>query len=678
MKKEGAKKKILKLREEIEYHNRKYYEEASPEISDFDYDRLMQQLKDLETDYPDLITPDSPSHRVGGKPLKEFRTVPHQVPMLSLDNTYSAEELEEFDKRVKKFLNQREIEYFVEEKVDGVSISLTYEGGRLVLGVSRGDGRQGDDITENIKTISSVPLVIPAQGASFSRKVPGLLEVRGEVYLSHPRFETINREKEKKGEELFANPRNACAGSLKLLDPKIVAKRKLDVFIHGFGRGKGDHLPESQSQAFELFEELGFKTIRHKKICKNISEVKRFIEDFLKKKEKIDYDVDGVVVKVNRFELQKALGATTKSPRWMIAYKYPAERVETLLEGIKIQVGRTGVLTPVALLKPVKISGSTVSRASLHNQDEIERLDVRIGDHVWVEKSGEIIPKVVGVIKEKRKEVLKKFIFPEQCPICGEEVVQTQGEVALRCVNLSCPAQLKGHIRHFVQREAMDIEGLGAVWVEQFVDRGLIQDLADLYYLDFDVISKLERMGKKSTENLFKGIEASKKRPLHRLIYGLGIPDVGEHAAHLLAQTYQDLDRLMEAKKEDLESMREIGPVTAKSLYEFFHHSGTQKTLAKLRKAGVCFDWVEKVASQTPFSGKTFVITGTLGTYERSEAEALIRRLGGHPSSSVSKKTNFLIAGENPGSKLKKAEALGVKILSEQDFQKWLRESGVS
>jgi DNA ligase (NAD+) len=675
--KKEAEQKIKKLREELEYHNRKYYIEAKPEISDFEFDKLMQRLIELEKTFPELITPDSPSQRVGGAPLEVFRPVEHRIPMLSLDNTYSFEELEDFDKRVKKFLGHGAVEYFVEEKIDGVSISLTYEEGMLALGATRGDGKKGDDITENIKTIRSIPLKLPAPGAPFKGKIPRLLEVRGEAYLSHKSFEKINQEKEKAGEELFANPRNACAGTLKLLDPKMVATRKLDAFLHGLAVCEGGTtIPKSQSEAFELFHALGFKTIQHTALCPNITAVGKFIDSFREKKNELDYDIDGMVVKVNSFRDQKSLGTTTKSPRWMIAYKYPAERAETVLEDIKVQVGRTGVLTPVAVLKPVRLSGTTVSRASLHNQDEIERLDARIGDYVLVEKSGEIIPKVVEVLKNKRKSPLRKFVFPDRCPVCRGKVQQLGGEVAIRCINLSCPAQLKGRVRHFAQRDAMDIEGLGTVWVDQFVERGMIKELADIYYVDFDKVMNLERMGRKSTENLFEGIEKSKKQPLERLIYGLGILDVGEHAAHILAQKYKDLDRLAKADEEELQSIREIGPATAKSIYEFFRQEGTKKVIEKLRRAGVRFDIVEEIKTSTPFSGKTCVITGTLERFERSEAEALIRSFGGHPSGSVSKKTEFVIVGESPGSKFDKAKELGIKILNEKDFLKFLKDSG--
>ncbi|MSR77540.1 MAG: NAD-dependent DNA ligase LigA, partial [Candidatus Omnitrophica bacterium] len=627
-----AQKIITKLRKEIEKHNRLYYEEARPEISDFEFDILMKQLVDLETKFPDLLTPDSPSQRVGGAPLKSFKTVTHKIPMMSLDNTYSLEEVRDFDERVKKNLNKSEIEYWAEEKIDGVSISLHYEKGVLAYAVTRGDGKHGDDVTENIKTIRNVPLKLMAE----SGKLPAHLEVRGEIYISRKQFEAINRQKEKEGEELFANPRNACAGTLKQLDPKEVARRKLDIFVHGFGVVEGGKFFKTHSEVVEWFKVLGFKIIPNHKLCRNVEEIQEFIEQFSRRRENLGYETDGLVVKVNPLDQQKALGATSKSPRWAIAYKYPAEQKETVLEDILIQVGRTGVLTPVAVLKPVSVSGTTVSRASLHNADEIERLDARIGDHVMIEKSGEIIPKVIKVLSEKRKGALKKFHFPEKCPVCGSKVEKNEEEVAICCVNASCPAQLKGHVRHYAQRDAMDIEGLGAVWIEQFVDKGLIKDLSDIYHLDFETIKNLERMGEKSTENLFKGIEESKTRSLYRLIFGLGISDVGERSAYLLAQHFKTLKKIQDASEDELTSLREIGPNTAKSIRGFFSEPANLKMIERLRKAGVRFDIVEKVKAATPFSGKTVVITGTLEKYERKQAEALIRGLGGHPSGSIS------------------------------------------
>lgn len=675
----SAEKRILYLRKEIDRHNRKYYEEARPEISDEAFDALLRELIDLERQFPEFLIPDSPSQRVGGAPLQGFKTVAHGVPMLSLDNTYSAEELEDFDQRTRKILGVDEVEYFVEEKIDGVSLSLVYENGLFVLGATRGDGQRGDDVTLNVKTIKTVPLKIPVQEASLKGAVPRRLEIRAEAYLTHRQFQKLNEGRIREGEEPFANPRNACAGSLKQLDPALVASRNLSVFVHGLARVepavKG---LDSQSKAFAFLQSAGFKTIEQAKVCRGIGAVIKAIELYREKRSSLGYDIDGMVVKVNRFEEQRILGVTNKSPRWAMAYKYPAEKAETELLGIEIQVGRTGVLTPVAVLKPVHISGSTVSRASLHNADEIRRLDARVGDVVRVEKSGEVIPKVVEVLKDRRKKSLPEFAFPVCCPVCGSPVAKSEGEVAVRCINLSCPAQLKGRIRHFVSRDAMDIEGLGEVWVEQFVDMGLLQDIAGIYELDPEVIKNLERMGEKSTEKLFQGIESSKQRTLNRLILGLGIQDVGERAAFLLAQKFGSLEALAEATREELEGIREIGPVTAQSIYDFFARKENRRELDRLRRAGVRFDLVEKVQQSGDFQDKSFVVTGTLASMERSAAEKWIRQMGGHPSSSVSRKTRYLVCGESPGSKLKKAEELGVEILSEEQFLALLRKNGAA
>ncbi len=697
MNKNQAKKEIQKLRTEIETHNLKYYLEVRPEISDFEYDALMRRLIDLENKFPDLAVPDSPSQRVGGEPLKIFKQVRHPVPMLSLENTYSLEELKEFDERVRKglaktgFLGEKDlfgsleaspsggaerfshgVEYLVEEKIDGVSISLRYEKGRLVLGATRGNGETGDDVTENIKTIGSIPLKIPVPGASWKGKLPSVLEIRGEAYMPRPQFFKMNAAKEKNDEEPFANPRNACAGSLKLLDSKMVSRRRLDAFIHGLAVIEGGPKLKTYAQAVDFFKALGFKTVPHTSLCRGEEAVNRFITRYAEIRGSLSYDTDGLVIKVNSFEEQRRLGMTTKSPRWMIAYKYAAERAETVLEAIKIQVGRTGVLTPVAQLAPVQLGGTTVSRASLHNQDEIERLDVRIGDSVWIEKSGEIIPKVMAVVKEKRKKALPVFRFPDVCPACGNAVKRDELTVAVCCVNPGCPAKLKGRLRHFVQRDAMDIEGLGTMWIDQFVEKGLVNHLEDIYFLNRAEVRGLDRMGDKSVENLFQSLEESKQRPLHRLIYALGIPDVGEHSAAILAERFGNLERLAAAGAEELETIHEVGPVTAASVLTFFKDAAAQRLLRKLKESGVRFDLVERTQSGTPFSGKICVVTGTLEKFGRSDAEALLRRLGARVSGSVSKKTNFLITGKNAGSKLDKARTLGVPILSEAEFIKFL------
>ncbi len=667
------KNKIDKLREELEKHNYKYYVENQPVVSDYEYDQLMKSLQDLESKHPEFDSVDSPTKRVGGEPLTQFKSIKHNSPMLSIDNTYSEEELREFDERVKKNLGKEDVEYTIEEKIDGVSISLHYENGFLVLGVTRGDGKQGDDITENIKTIRAIPLKIPRISSKKKYFIPEKLEVRGEIYMPRKNFEALNEDKEQNGEDLFANPRNACAGSLKLLDPQKVAKRNLSIFVYGHVPIENSKLPQSHFDMIEYCKDLGFPVIDCQK-AKNVEELISFINEFQEKKDSLGYDVDGLVVKVNRLKEQKALGFTSKSPKWSIAYKYPAERAETLLENIVIQVGRTGVLTPVAILKPVHLAGTTVSRASLHNQDELDRLEIRIGDRVLVEKSGMIIPKVVEVLHQKRNKPLKKFKFPKKCPVCNEAVSQEEGQVAVRCTNLGCLAQVKARIRHFAMRDAMDIEGLGVSLIDQLVDEGLVKDLPDIYELDFDKVSSLERMGVKSTENLFKGVEESKNRSLSRLIFALGIMDVGEHAAQVLENEYDSLDAVVDASFDSLVEIHEIGDVVAKSIVDFLSHSGTQNILKRLKQLGVRFDVKEKRVVSEKFKDKTFVITGSLEEFSRSEAEKEVRKLGGKVSSSVSKKTDFVVVGKEPGSKAEKAEKLGLNILNENKFYQMLKQ----
>jgi len=678
MKLREAKKQIEALRKDLERHNRLYYLDARPEIPDFEYDKRMRELADLERAFPELLTPDSPSQRVGGAPLESFRSVVHAVPMLSLDNTYSREELADFDDRVAKVLGAGKYAYFAEEKIDGVSITLVYEKGFLKLGATRGDGKRGDDITENVKTIGSVPLRIPVEGSSFRGKVPDLLEVRGEAYIPKGQFEKINAGKEKNGEELFANPRNACAGSLKLLDPKLVRARKLDAFIHGMARceGEGD-APASQSEAMAFLKEMGFKTIPDARKCRDIAGVFGVIDAIETKRVALPYEIDGVVVKVDRVDDQKTLGFTSRSPRWMIAYKYAAERARTKLLDIRVQVGRTGVLTPVAVLEPVQLAGTTVSRASLHNRDEIKRLDARIGDTVFIEKSGEIIPQVISVDVSMRPAGAKAFDFPKTCPVCGEDAGKTAGEVAVRCRNPLCPAKLKAALKHYAGREAMDIENLGVSIIDQLVEKGFVKDLADLYTLKTTDLEALERMGEKSANNLTEGIEQSRTRPLANLIFGLGIPDVGVHTAFILADRFGTLDALAAATAGDLEGIREVGPVTAASIVRFFRQASTAKLIKKMKAAGVRTDIVEKAAGDNSFKGKTVVLTGTLEKMERSGAEALLRKLGAHPSGSVSKKTDLVVAGPGAGSKLKKAAELGIPVWDEQQFLSELARTGL-
>ena len=668
--KNGVRDHIERLREEIRRHDRLYYVENDPKISDQEYDALLKKLEKFEKENPGSITPDSPTQRVAGEPLGSFTVVEHKAKMLSMDNTYNHDELLEFDARVKKNLGGEKYGYVVELKIDGVSVALTYENGKFTRGATRGDGFKGDDITANLKTIRSIPLVLePQKGIEF----PKFMEVRGEVYMKHKSFEKINKDKEKAGEELFANPRNAAAGSLKLLDPRTVAKRGLDIFMHSFGYAEGAHF-SSQYELLDKLKALGFRVNSNYKKCGDIGAALKFCDIWQKKREDLEYDIDGMVVKVDSFAKQKKLGETSKSPRWMIAYKYPAERVETKLLDIKVQVGRTGALTPVAVLKPVFVAGTTVTHASLHNQDEVERKDVRVGDTVIIEKAGEIIPQVVEIVKSRRTGKEKKFEMPKRCPACEAPTKREEGEVAFRCENVFCPAQLKENLIHFASRGAMDIEGLGEAMVDQLVDKKLVKDYGDIYYLKFEQLRALERMGDKSARNLVDAIEKSKGNRLNRLIYGLGIRHVGEHIADLLAKRFHSISKLSEQAHEDLTGVQEIGTVVAESIRDFFGNPVSKKVLERLARAGVKMEDEAPVGSSSKLEGRSFVFTGELKDYSRTGAEQLVRDLGGNASSSVGKKTDFVVAGENPGSKYEKAKKLGVKIIDEKEFGKMIKE----
>ena len=664
-------KEIEKLREEIRRHDHLYYVENVPRISDQEYDRLYRKLEDLEEAHPELVTPDSPTQRVGGQPAKGFPTIKHIVPMMSLDNTYSADEIREFDERVRKNLKGEKIEYVVELKFDGVSISLLYKDGLWVQGSTRGDGMEGDDVSNNLKTIRSIPLIF-REGV---KKLPNVIEVRGEVYITKKSLEKMNKEKDKKGEELFANPRNAAAGSLKLLDPKIVAARGLDIYIWGIGHCEGMDF-NTHAEVLEYLKEAGFRVNPHHKVCKTIDEVIEYCNSFEDKRDKLEFEIDGMVLKVNDLDQERRLGATAKSPRWAIAYKFPAEKALTEVRDIIVGVGRTGAITPVAILTPVHLSGTTVSRASLHNFDEIARLDVKIGDKVYVEKSGEIIPKVISVAKEKRVGTERPFAIPDKCPACGSKLVRVHEEVAVRCENVGCPAQIKEALLHFASRDAMDIENMGDAIVNQLVDKSLIKDYGDIYYLKLDDVKGLERMAEKSAGNLLGAIGNSKSRDLNRLIYGLGIRHVGEHAAWVLANRFGSIEKIAHASLEELTDTPEMGPVMAESVYIFFQNKENIKILKKLKDAGLKISGEIKKASAGPLAGKSVVITGTLKNFSRSAAEESVRKAGGNPSSSVSKNTDFLLAGEEPGSKLDKARALSVKIIDEEEFKKMLKIRG--
>ncbi len=657
------KAKIEKLRSQIEYHNRKYYVDAAPEISDYDYDMLMKELIALEEKYPALKTAGSPTARVGGEPIKQFKSIKHSVAMLSLDNTYSPEELREFDARVKKITDN--YTYTVELKIDGVAIAVIYKDDVFKAAATRGDGTTGDDVTQNVRTVRQLPFNFSKDDNLFKN-----FEVRGEIYLSKEQFLNINKEREEKGEQLFANPRNAAAGTLKLLNPKLVAERKLNLFIYMLVNPEKYGI-KGQWETLQKLKAMGFPVSSEAVHLQNIDEVIEHCNTWDKKRGELSYMVDGMVVKVDEFNKQGILGFTGKSPRWAIAYKFKAEQAETKLKAITVQVGRQGSLTPVAELEPVHLSGTMVKRATLHNEDEIERKDIRIGDTVIVEKAGEIIPEVVGVVKEKRTGKEKKFKMPDECPVCGQKTVRYEGEAATRCINFKCRAQVEGALLHFASRDAMDIEGLGDALAKQLVDTKLVSDYGDLYNLTIFDLANMERMGHKSADNLLKEIEASKSRDLVNLVYALGIRNVGERTAEILTENYSTMDELAEAKEEDLAKIHEIGPVVAKSITDFFKRKETKEVLKKLEKTGVNMKRKRK-AIKNVLDGKVFVFTGEMDKYSRSEAGNIVKSLGGRVSSTVSKEVSFVVAGKEPGSKYDKAVKHGIKIIDEKEFLKMI------
>ncbi len=669
MSKEQTYLKIKKLREQIEYHNRKYYIDAHPEIFDREYDLMLEELTRFEHEFPDLIIPDSPSQRVGGEPLKEFRTVTHRTPMLSIANTYSEDEIREFDARIKRNLTGENIDYVVELKIDGVAVNLIYENGIFAVGTSRGDGTHGDDITQNLKTIKTIPLRLQRADS-----IPSVLEVRGEIYMTKDVFKKINKEREKKEELLFANPRNAAAGSMKLLDPKIVAARHLNIFVYEIGYMEGAAC-NNHVKAMKLLNIYGFRTNPHIQYCKNISEVIEYCNSWQLKREELGYETDGMVIKINSMAQREKLGATGKNPRWMIAYKFPAKQAATILEKIVVQVGRTGILTPVAVLKPAGLAGTTVSRATLHNQDEITRKDIRILDKVVIEKGGDVIPKIVSVIKEARTGKEKKFRMPHKCPVCSGDVKKVDGEVAYKCENLKCPAQLKRRVQHFASRRAMDIESLGPAIIAQLVKKKLVKDYADLYSLEKENLIKLERMGDILAGKIIENIKESKNRSLSRLIFALGIPHVGVLSAEILARKFSSIDKLKKAEQEELEAIGEIGKIMAGSIKYFFERSDTEDVLKKLKDAKVKTEETKSISGKV-FAGKNFVLTGTLAKYKRHQAFNMIKELGGSISEGVSKKTSFLLAGASPGSKYNKAKKLEITILTEEEFLTLIQTTG--
>jgi len=657
--------RITELRHAIEDHNRRYHEEAAPTISDREYDQLFRELSDLEKSFPKLASADSPTQRVGGKALKAFGQITHRVPMLSLDNTYSEEEVKDFYRGLERLLPNQKIPVVIEPKVDGVAVSLLYEKGELRYAATRGDGSVGDDITQNIRTIRALP-------GRLKGDAPEVLEVRGEAYLDRSGFAKLNAERTKAGLPEFANPRNAAAGSLKQLDPAIAAQRPLGVIFYGTGALEGLAL-EKHSDLFGLVKKLGLPGTERWWLADSVEGILSAIHELDRVRHDFAYQTDGAVIKVDSFAQREILGFTAKSPRWAIAFKYEAERVETRLEDILIQVGRTGTLTPVAALEPVTVSGSRVARATLHNEEEIERKDVRIGDVVIVEKAGEVIPAVVGVRTDLRTGAEKKFRMPKKCPQCGSLVVKDEGQVAVRCVNSQCPAQLRRRIEHFASRGAMDIEGLGEAMVGQLVENKMLRDVSDIYRLDAARLNELERMGEKSVNNLLDAIERSKSRPLWRLIFGLGILHVGVSASRALAGHLPNLDAIMQASVEELQRIPDVGEVVGRSIHDFFHEPGNLQMIEKLRGAGLQFQGEEKTLdhSAARMTGTTWVITGTLSQSRDEVAEMIIAR-GGKVSGSVSKKTSFVLAGEDAGSKLEKAKKLRLRVVGEAEFRKML------
>jgi DNA ligase (NAD+) len=662
----SAKQRVQELRRQIEHHNYRYYVEARPEISDREFDRLLEELKQLEAEHPELVTPDSPTRRVGGQPIEGFKPVRHREPMLSIDNTYSAAELREFDRRVRKLLGGEPVNYVVELKIDGVAISLTYEDGLFTVGATRGDGETGDDVTHNLKTIQALPLRLRTNDP------PRLFEARGEVYLQRAELARINRERADKGLEVYANPRNTAAGTLKLLDPRLTARRRLRLFTYATGACEGVSLG-SHREALDLLRRYGFPVNPNIEAFDNIDQVIAYCDSWAGRRNDLPYDTDGMVIKVDDFAQRKRLGMTSKAPRWVVAYKFAAEQALTKLLKIDLQVGKLGTLTPVAHLEPVRLAGTTVKRASLHNADYIETKDIRIGDMVVVEKAGEIIPYVVRSEPAARTGAEKVFHWPSRCPLCGSPVERDKNGVFYRCTGgKECLAQLKRQLRSYAQRSAMDIEGLGVEITNQLVDSGLVRSLPDLYRLTAEPLLELERMGEKSAQNLMDGIAASKGRGLARVLAGLAIPHVGTGVAELLAQEFGDSDALMKASEEQLAGVNGIGPVIAQSVHAYFHSTTGRKVVEDLRSLGVKLteDAKSRPGGGADLTGKTFVVTGTLQHYSREEIEELIKSLGGKATGSVSKNTDYIVAGEKAGSKLEKARTLGVKVLTEGEVQK--------
>lgn len=665
MDKNEAQKRVEELRELLNKANEAYYLDAQPFISDKEFDEKLKELEQLENKF-DLQHPESPTKRVGGEVSSVFETVHHPVPLLSLDNTYNEEELNDFDGRVKKILGHDDYEYMTELKFDGAAIRLRYENGELILGATRGDGEKGDDITNNIKTIRDIPLHLKGD-------YPEIVEVRGEAYMEREAFARMNERREEEGLNVFANPRNSTAGSLKMQDPKAVAQRPIRFFAFDLLLDEEDDTL-TQSKKTEWLRKFGLSVSEHYKVCSTIDEVHKIIKEWEKLRHELPYETDGVVIKVNQSSLREQLGTTSKFPRWAIAYKFEAEQATTTINDITLQVGRLGTITPVAELEAVELAGTTVKRASLHNEDEIQRKDIRIGDTVVVEKAGEIIPQIISVVNPDRKDRNPSFKFPENCPACDSELIKYEGEVAWRCVNPTCPPQVRIRIEHFASRDAMDIEGLGESVVDQLVSEGLIQTYADLYELKKEQIIELERMAEKSAQNLIDAIKKSKEQPFERVIYALGIRFVGKTVAKDLAKAFKTMEKLQSLSKEELEAVDSIGPRIAESVVEFFRNEKNLAIVALLKNHGLQFEKEEEEQASNIFEGKKFVLTGSLPTYTRKEATDLIEKHGGKTSSSVSGNTDFVLAGESAGSKLDKAKELGIKILDEASFREMIGE----
>ncbi|MBU0993070.1 MAG: NAD-dependent DNA ligase LigA [Proteobacteria bacterium] len=654
-------KRIIQLREALNRHNYRYYALDDPEISDAGYDRMMQELISLETDYPDLKDPGSPTSRVGSAPISSFDTVDHSIPMLSIENAFNDSDIMDFHKRIMKNLNiGNDIRYTAEPKMDGIAVELVYENGVLILGATRGDGERGERITENVKTIPTVPLTLQKKDRI---RIPALLEVRGEVIMGHDGFKKLNEDRIRAALPPFANPRNAAGGSLRQLDSRETAKRPLEIFIYGAGKIEGMSF-ETQGELLDSLKSLGFRVNPLIRTGITVDEVLFWYRELVQKRETLAYDIDGMVVKVDQVAFQKTLGETSKSPRWAIAYKFEAVQESTRIVDIEVQVGRTGTLTPVARLEPVSIAGVTVSRASLHNEDEIQKLDVRVGDHVFVKRAGDVIPKVVKVIESRRTGNEIPFRMPENCPACGERVVRQANEAAVRCINMECPAQIKEGIKHFISKGAFDIDGMGDKLVDQMVEKGIIASVSDIFYLDQETVSDMDRMGEKSASNLVSAIAGSKTISFSRFIYSLGIRFAGEYVSKILSVEFDTLDHLINAGKEDLETIDGVGPVVAESVFVFFRQQKNIDLVRRIIESGVQIIHEPK-REEGAFSGKTFVLTGTLETLARNDAKKLIEEKGGKVSGSVSKKTDYIVAGDSPGSKLDKGQKLGIPIIDE-------------